>query len=31
MPLTTGTTLGSYEILSPIEAGGMGEFARSAR
>ncbi len=25
MPLTTGTTLGPYEILSPIGAGGMGE------
>ena len=25
MPLTTDTTLGPYEILSPIGAGGMGE------
>ncbi len=25
MPLQTGTTLGPYEILSPIGAGGMGE------
>ena len=25
MPLKLGTTLGSYEILSPIGAGGMGE------
>ena len=25
MPLTTGTRLGPYEILSPIGAGGMGE------
>ena len=25
MPLQPGTTLGSYEILSPIAAGGMGE------
>ena len=25
MPLTSGTTLGPYEILSPIGAGGMGE------
>jgi Tol biopolymer transport system component/predicted Ser/Thr protein kinase len=25
MPLLTGTTLGSYEILAPIGAGGMGE------
>ena len=25
MPLTAGTTLGPYEILSPIGAGGMGE------
>ena len=24
MPLTTGTCLGPYEILSPIGAGGMG-------
>ena len=25
MPLHPGTTLGHYEILSPIGAGGMGE------
>ncbi|MCZ6783387.1 MAG: hypothetical protein O7G30_08770 [Proteobacteria bacterium] len=25
MPLESGTTLGPYEILSPIGAGGMGE------
>src|SRR3954471_14825969 len=25
MPLSTGTRLGPYEILSPIGAGGMGE------
>ncbi len=25
MALTPGTTLGPYEILSPIGAGGMGE------
>ena len=25
MPLTRGTRLGPYEILSPIAAGGMGE------
>src|SRR6187397_2176884 len=25
MPLTTGARLGSYEILGPIGAGGMGE------
>ena len=25
MPLQPGTTLGPYEILSPIDAGGMGE------
>ncbi len=25
MPLSSGTTLGPYEILSPIGAGGMGE------
>ncbi len=28
MPLTSGTTLGPYEILSPIGAGGMGEVGR---
>ena len=25
MPLEPGTTLGRYEIVSPIGAGGMGE------
>ena len=25
MPLSPGTTLGPYEILSPIGVGGMGE------
>ncbi len=25
MPLLTGTSLGPYEILAPIGAGGMGE------
>ena len=25
MPLEAGTTLGPYEIISPIGAGGMGE------
>ena len=25
MPLTSGTTLGPYEVLSPLGAGGMGE------
>ena len=25
MPLSPGTRLGPYEILSPIGAGGMGE------
>ena len=25
MPLQPGTTLGPYEILSPLGAGGMGE------
>ncbi len=28
MPLEPGTTLGPYEILSPIGAGGMGEVYR---
>ncbi len=29
MPLTSGTRLGSYEIVSPIGAGGMGEVYRA--
>src|ERR1700758_3939883 len=29
MPLTTGTHLGPYEIVSPIGAGGMGEVYRA--
>src|SRR2546428_163414 len=28
MPISTGTRLGPYEVLSPIDAGGMGEVYR---
>lgn len=29
MPLATGTTLGPYEVLGPLGAGGMGEVDRA--
>ena len=29
MPLSSGTRLGSYEILAPLGQGGMGELYRA--
>src|SRR5262245_43552021 len=29
MPLTSGTKLGPYEVLAPVDAGGMGEVYRA--
>ena len=29
MPLTSGTRLGSCEVLAPLGAGGMGEVCRA--
>jgi hypothetical protein len=29
MPLASGMGLGSYEVLAPLDAGGMGELYRA--